>query len=207
MVVARVSEELRDMKIKATYRVENGSAGEDRAFVERVGDRTIAIICDGAGNGGRGGVAADIAIKYLSELARGGGFVDWMRALSQANTLVRQEAQGGETTCVVVDIAGNGECRGASVGDSGAWIIPASKSMMELTEAQGRSRLGCEQAHPRRFVGQFMGTLIVASDGLHKYLPRHAWKSLVHRGVDALVDAVRLPNGAFHDDVSVILLE
>ena len=40
------------LMISVTHRVESGGANEDRLLVERHGKRTVAIICDGAGNGG-----------------------------------------------------------------------------------------------------------------------------------------------------------
>jgi serine/threonine protein phosphatase PrpC len=66
--------------IRATYSVESGGLNEDRAFMERRDKQTVAIICDGAGNSGRGGLAADLAIAELRRLWQP-GFVDWTRAL------------------------------------------------------------------------------------------------------------------------------
>ena len=66
--------------ITATYRVESGGPNEDRLLVERRGNRTVAVVCDGAGNGGRGGLAADLAIAELRQVWQA-GFVDWVRAL------------------------------------------------------------------------------------------------------------------------------
>jgi len=39
--------------ISAAYRVESGDPNEDRVLVERRGQRTLAVVCDGAGNGRR----------------------------------------------------------------------------------------------------------------------------------------------------------
>src|ERR1700694_1818729 len=112
--------------ISVTHRVESGGANEARLPVEPHEKRSLAIICDGAGNGGRGGMAADLAIAELSRIAQA-AFTDWMRALLDVDQLLKRQAQGGETTCVVVDISDSGECRGASVGDSGAWMLPAGR--------------------------------------------------------------------------------
>ena len=126
--------------ISVTHRVESGGANEDRLLVERHGKRTVAIICDGAGNGGRGGMAADLAIAELSRIAQA-GFTDWMRALLAVDQLLKRQAQGGETTCVVVDISDSGECRGASVGDSGAWMLPAGSAVRDLNSCSDACRV------------------------------------------------------------------
>jgi len=192
--------------ISVTHRVEIGGANEDRLLVERHGKRTVAIICDGAGNGGRGGMAADLAIAELSRIAQA-GFTDWMRALLEVDQLLKPQAQGGETTCVVVDISDSGECRGASVGDSGAWMLPAGGAVRDLTAHQDRARLGSGHAHPVRFKAQLMGRLVLATDGLFKYIRAADIRTCAARGVDALIDSVRLKSGALQDDVAVILLQ
>ena len=79
--------------ISVTHRVESGGANGDRLLVERHGKRTVAIICDGAGNGGRGGMAADLAIAELSRIAQA-GFTDWMRALLAVDQLLKRQAVG-----------------------------------------------------------------------------------------------------------------
>lgn len=112
--------------IAATYRVEGAGPNEDRLLVKRRGERTIAIVCDGAGNGGRGALAADFAVSELSRIIDQEGFIDWVGALLSVDQLLKHKAQGRETTCVVVDIADDGEIRGESVGDSGAWMFPAA---------------------------------------------------------------------------------
>jgi serine/threonine protein phosphatase PrpC len=193
--------------ISVTHRVESGGANEDRLLVERHDKRTVAIICDGAGNGGRGGMAADLAIAELSRIAQA-GFTDWMRALLAVDQLLKRQAQGGETTCVVVDISDSGECRGASVGDSGAWMLPADGAVRDLTAHQDRARLGSGHAHPVRFKAQLMGRLVLATDGLFKYIRAADIRTCAARGVDALIDSVRLKSGAaLQDDVAVILLQ
>lgn len=150
--------------ITATYRVESGGPNEDRLLVERRGNRTVAIVCDGAGNGGRGGLAADLAIAELRR-AWQAGFVDWVRALLAVDQLLKCEAQGGETTCVAVDISDDGLCRGASVGDSGAWMFSRSSPFRDLTAHQDHSRLGSGRTHPVMFRTQLIGRMLLASDG------------------------------------------
>jgi len=192
--------------IRATYRVESGGLNEDRILVERRGNRTVAIVCDGAGNGGRGGLAADLAIAELRRVWQA-GFVDWVRALLAVDQLLKSQAQGGETTCVAVDISDDGLCRGASVGDSGAWMLSRRSPVRDLTAHQDRSRLGSGRVHPVMFKTQLMGSLLLASDGLLKYVRAADIRTYAARGVDALIDNVRLKSGALQDDVAVILLE
>ena len=76
--------------ISATYCVESGGANEDRLLVERRGERTIAIICDGAGNGGRGGLAAEFAIGELARVWREGLSIGRCSPLTR-----RSSARGG----------------------------------------------------------------------------------------------------------------
>ncbi|MGH8144029.1 MAG: SpoIIE family protein phosphatase [Steroidobacteraceae bacterium] len=192
--------------ISATHRIESGGANEDRLIVDRRGGRTLAIICDGAGNGGRGALAAELALAELVRLWQA-GFVDWMRALLAVDQLVNRQTQGGETTCVALEISDQGECRGASVGDSSAWMLPESSPIRELTAHQHRARLGSGQASPVNFRAQLMGRLVLGTDGLFKYIRTSEIRKLAARSVDALVDAVRLKSGAVPDDVAIILLQ
>jgi Protein phosphatase 2C len=192
--------------ISATYRVESGGPNEDRVLVERRGQRTLAVVCDGAGNGGRGGLAADLAVAELARVWRE-GFVDWVRALLAVDQLLKREAQGGETTCVVVDIADDGQFRGASVGDSGAWMLSAGRTVRDLTANQDRARLGSGRVGPKLLKAQLIGRLVLATDGLLKYIRAADIHASAARGVDALVDSVRLKSGALQDDVAVILLQ
>jgi len=188
------------------HKVESAGRGEDRLLVERRGERTVAIICDGAGNGGRGALAAELAVAELARIGQA-GFADWVRALLAVDQLLKRQADGGETTCVVVDISDDGECRGASVGDSGAWMLPRGSPVRDLTAHQHRARLGSGQACPVRFKAQLMGRLVLATDGLFKYIRAADTHTCAARGVDALIDSVRLKSGALQDDVAVILLQ
>lgn len=192
--------------ITANYRVESGGLNEDRVLVERRGKQTVAIVCDGAGNGGHGALAAELAIAELRR-AWQAGFVDWVRALLAVDQLLKTQAQGGETTCVAVVISDDGLCRGASVGDSGALMISRSGPVRDLTAHQDRSRLGSGRAHPKMFRTPLIGRLILATDGLLKYISPTDIRACAARGVDALIESVRLKSGALQDDVAVVLLE
>jgi len=76
---------------------------------------------------------------------------------------------GGQCTAVVVEIS-EGRVFGASVGDSGAWMLPG-KAIVDLTENQNRKPLlGSDEASPMGFGPiEISGRLLIASDGLFKY--------------------------------------
>jgi hypothetical protein len=63
------------------------------------------------------------------------------------------------------------------------------------------------RTHPVMFQTQLMGWMLLASNGLLKYTRAADIRTCAARGVDALIDSVRLKNGALQDDVAVILLE
>jgi hypothetical protein len=121
--------------------------------------------------------------------------------------MLRRQAQGGETTCVAVSISDDGLFSGASVGALGAWMLCRRRPVEDLTARQDRARLGSGRAHPVLFKPQLMGRLLVASDGLFKYVRTDHVRACTARGADALIDSVRLKSGALQDDVAVILLE
>ena len=192
--------------MNVAYRVESSGPNEDRLLVERHGERTLAIVCDGAGNGGKGGVAAEVAIAELGRIGQT-KFSDWMRALLAVDQLLKRQAQGGECTCVVVEISDDGVCRGASAGDSEAWMLTAGGDVRNLTAHQSRTRLGSGQAHPVSFTTPLMGRLLLATDGLFKYAWAADIRTRAARGVDALIEGMRLKSGALQDDVAIILIE
>jgi PPM family protein phosphatase len=103
--------------------------------------------------------------------------------------------------------------RGASVGDSGAWLV-GPPGLADLTDSQrSKPLLGSGTCRPTAFGPVDLDRrLIVASDGLFKYAPRErirqsALAGPVELAVQALLDAVRLPRGGFQDDVAVVLAE
>lgn len=104
-------------------------------------------------------------------------------------------------------------CFGASVGDSGAWLV-WDGTVIDLTEQQVRKPLlGSGAAHPVAFGPVPMrGRLVVATDGLFKYATRARLVSAASRGgpesaVTALIDAVRMPSGRLQDDVGVVVCQ
>jgi serine/threonine protein phosphatase PrpC len=173
---------------------------QDRCRVIPHGDRLFVGLADGAGNSGRGGVAAESVMRRLEDLAT----LDPVELLARCDQALL--LSGGQTTAVIA-VAGPDGIRGASVGDSGAWLV---ESGVELTASQARKPLlGSGEAAPVAFAGAG-GTLLVASDGLFKYasweeIRRIASQPELERIPEELVAAVRLPSGGFHDDVAIIV--
>lgn len=184
-----------------------GPEGEDRILVYQRPTSTVLAVLDGAGNGGRGGRAADTALAGLRAAAQQSGFVDWRIALCEIDQHLHHIGEGGETTCVVVEIAPAGAFHGAAVGDSGAVMLPRGGMPRSLTGDQDRSRLGSGQCAPLRLRSQIMGQLLLATDGLLKYLPWSELKRAAAKGVDGLVNGARMRGGGWQDDVGAILVE
>jgi stage II sporulation SpoE-like protein len=191
-------------------RIENGVSGEDRAVVRRDGDRLLIVVADGAGGTSSGGTAAQAVCDAILGAPRTGS--PWDATLRDVDQLLVRSNRGGQSTGVVVEVVGH-VLRGASVGDSGAWLI-ASDQTVDLTANQPRKPLlGSGNAQPTSFgPTTFQGRLLVASDGLLKYLRRfeivrRATLGSLDHGVRLLVEAVRLRSGAFQDDVAVVLAE
>jgi serine/threonine protein phosphatase PrpC len=202
--------------LTVAHRVENGGKGEDRLIVEHHGARTLAIVADGAGGMGGGAVAAEMACFLLAQSMRttvAGTPEFWARRLGDVDQALVAQGSGGQCTAVVVEISESRAC-GASVGDSGAWMI-ASHEILDLTERQRRKPLlGSGEALPVSF-GQIAlsGRLLLGTDGLFKYATRHHIRERAFAGhslstaVDTLVEGLRLRGGAFQDDVAIILVE
>jgi serine/threonine protein phosphatase PrpC len=179
---------------------------EDRAayFATEVGG--VLVVADGAGGTSHGALAAEAVISAVAAnlaLRSGEG---WMNVLVQVDRALRS----GETTAVVASIVGD-EIFGASVGDSGAWLIDANGHHV-LTHAQQRKPLvGTGRATPVPFMAHLgAGTLLLATDGLLNYAPapRIAELAIADElaGLAArLGDLPRLRSGALPDDVAVLL--
>jgi hypothetical protein len=100
---------------------------------------------------------------------------------------------------------------GASVGDSGAWVIRGTE-IDDLTARQVRKPLVGAGCTPSEIHGCSLGegTLLVASDGLLKYakpsdIARIAGGTDLQEVARALIDLVRLRSGQLQDDVSIVL--
>jgi PPM family protein phosphatase len=199
--------------LRVAHRVENGGKGEDRLLVEHYGARTLAIVADGAGGMGGGAAAAAMACSIAAQRLRAGTAgtaEDWARCLYETDQAVLRT--GGQCTAVVVEIS-EGRAVGASVGDSGAWLV-TGKATIDLTENQHRKPLlGSDEALPMGFGPiELSGRLLIATDGLFKYatesdIAQRATALSVNDAVDKLIAGVRLISGALPDDVAIILIE
>jgi PPM family protein phosphatase len=134
--------------LTVAHNVESGGRGEDRVLVERFGARTLAVVADGAGGTGSGAAAAGMACSIAAQRLRTqgpGSPEDWARCLYEVDQAAVRS--GGQCTAVVVEIS-EGRVSGASVGDSGAWMLTGDR-VIDLTENQHRKPLlGSDEAMP-----------------------------------------------------------
>ncbi len=186
-----------------------GSAAQDRAAVFRMRGRCILVVADDtstAGAGGLGGAeAAEVVIVVVGRAATESRLGMWPAVLSE---LDRAFADRGHTTAVVAEVCGE-TLVGAAVGDSAAWLI-ADSSIEALTASVPRKPLiGSGRATPRWFRARLTRgtTLLLATDGLHKYASRSSILNCVNRSASAasLIDTARLPSRGLKDDVAIIL--
>jgi PPM family protein phosphatase len=185
-----------------------GTAGQDRAVVIERPESLVIALADGAGGTGAGAEAAQAVIDAARTVSPSPS-IDWAALLASLDASPARLAHG-QTTAVVLTLSRAG-ISGASVGDSGAWLITPS-DIVDLTESQYRKPLLGAGATHVPFSSGALGaaTLLVASDGLLRYAPPRAIADLA-RGRDlgaaarALVALVRLPSGGLPDDVSLIL--
>jgi serine/threonine protein phosphatase PrpC len=122
------------------------------------------------------------------------------------------EASSGETTAVLL-VVRDGRLYGASVGDSGVLVLTSEASFEPTRGQQRKPLLGSGAASPVGFGPfYFNDRVLVASDGLRKYVDETRIKSIACLGPLAtvaadLVAAARLPSGTLQDDVAIALLE
>ena len=197
--------------LAVSCKIENGPRGEDRAVVHREGDRLLIVVADGAGGASGASIAAqtvcDAAVAAFTERR------SWARVLRDVDLAIARSRAGGLCTAVVVEVCG-AELSGASVGDSGAWLVEPT-AILDLTGQQNRKPLvGSGEAEPVVFGPTTFraGRLLVASDGLFKCarrseIQRRAITGALEDSALALVEAVRLRSGRFQDDVAVVLAE
>lgn len=179
---------------------------EDRAAVFEYAEGVVAVVADGAGGMGGGARAAQAVVDAVRRAGWSPDAGTWVELLTRLDA----EVGPGQTTAVVVAV-GPERLAGASVGDSGAWCFgPAGEH--ELTRGQRRKPLlGSGEAMPvaLHLAGGRAGTLVLASDGLWKYVP---WERLPgalqgppSEAASKLMELVRYPSGELPDDVAVVV--
>jgi serine/threonine protein phosphatase PrpC len=189
--------------------------GQDRADVFQRSDGGITVVlADGAGGTANGTHAAETliaAVAVTTNYDHPASTNPWPALLSSLDDPSRM--RGGQTTAVVLTLTRD-RILGASVGDSGAWLVSPPDTLVDLTDGQRRKPLlGAGSGLPPLSIDHGAlpadATLLVASDGLLAYATRSAIARAAlsrHAPAPALLDLVRLPTGAFQDDVSIVLV-
>lgn len=184
--------------------------GQDRAAVIETADGLVIALADGAGGTANGALAAQAVIDAVTAAAH--AQPAWEVLLSQLDREPARLGQG-QTTAVVLSVTRDG-IRGASVGDSEAWVLRRGMTV-RLTEDQVRKPLvgggGVRPVaiHAAPLAG---GTLVVASDGLF----RHARSTQITQvatgasdldaAAQSLVASAQRPTGGLQDDIAIVLV-
>jgi serine/threonine protein phosphatase PrpC len=185
---------------------------QDRGLIVPDGPRTALCVADGAGGRSGGTEAAVLAIEFIrqnaAQLSTSEACVDLLRQMDAA---ISKDPVAGETTFALAVVA-QGEIYGASVGDSGIWLIPPSGDLIDLTARQQRKPfIGSGSAWPVGFQQRDpQGILLLATDGLLKYtsaarIVETCRQNPPNTAAQQLIELVKYPSGNFPDDVTVIL--
>jgi serine/threonine protein phosphatase PrpC len=171
------------------------------------------VVADGAGGTSGGAEAAQAVVDHL-RLAVDSGRELNARGLRQLLLESSLELENrGQTTAVVLVIDRH-QIVGASVGDSGAWLVE-EREWKELTLGQPRKPLlGGGFAEPFTFVAKTIDAeLLVATDGVLKYANGDSVRALLRNRLlsaesccHAVIDAARLSNGALQDDAAAVVV-
>lgn len=201
------------MSFEAATRVE-GRVGEGQDRVALI-DRgvLVAVVADGAGGTSGGAEAAQTLVDRVRQASEEGRELN-KRGLRQLLLEISLELEDrGQTTAVVV-VIGREELIGASIGDSGAWLVERG-SWIELTAGQPRKPLvGGGFAEPFTFERAIVDAeLLLATDGVLKYANGEAVRALLRNEAlsaeaccAAVIDAARLPSGELQDDAGAVLV-
>ena len=187
---------------------------QDRGLIIHDGPRTVLCVADGAGGRSGGGEAASMAVAWVRQNASLMSNADLCaEALRKMDAAIADDAIAGETTCALA-IVTTGKIFGASVGDSGSWIIPEGGPQLDLTQGQQRKPfIGSGGAWPVSFqCPRPVGGLLLATDGLLKYtsaerIIRTYREHPIELAAQRLIELVKYPSGSLPDDVTVILTE
>lgn len=205
-----------EISLPYSTRVEDArrGRGEDRVATFRLVDRTVFVVADGAGGVAGGAAAADAVCKAVLDQCRRGRVADWSEWLTRLDREMASSNLPGLAAVVVVEVSNDGLIAGASVGDCEAWVFEDGAKTNLTAEQVRKPLLGEGEALPVMFEAHVArrGTVIVATDGLWKYMGRdQIAKAASVRPLESatatLVDGVRLKSGALQDDVAVAIYE
>ena len=187
---------------------------QDRGLIVHDGARTVLCVADGAGGRSGGMEAAKMAVELVQQNASRMTNADLCAdALRKVDAAIANDSIAGETTCALAIVTMD-EIFGASVGDSGIWLIPKVSPHTDLTQAQQRKPfIGSGSAWPVPFqCSRQVGALLLATDGLLKYaspesIIRTCGEYPVELAAQRLIELVRYASGALPDDVTLILTD
>ena len=198
--------------MRATLETVAGSPeNQDRAAVIESSVGLVLVVADGAGGRSGGTEAAAMAIESVrqsaSRLADASACAELLHKMDQA---IRDDKVAGETTCAMAIVTEHA-IYGASVGDSGVWVLNNGR-FMNLTEQQSRKPFigsGSAWAVPFDYKITGMESLLLGTDGLLKYAAPERIISICTAPEPSdvprkLIELVRYPSGALPDDVTVI---
>jgi PPM family protein phosphatase len=186
-----------------------GNVGQDRAAAFEFGEGQLMVVADGAGGVAGGGEAADAVVAWLRRLEPTVKH-DWVHVLRAIDIHLASVPVVGETTAVVALVTEE-EIVGASVGDSGGWMLVLGTWLNLLEDQQRKPLLGTGAAVPVGF-GPFPtgDRVLLGSDGLFKYVDAErigqiASGSSLECAARELVQAARLTSGNLQDDIAVVI--
>ncbi|MEW6280744.1 MAG: SpoIIE family protein phosphatase [Candidatus Eremiobacterota bacterium] len=199
------------MKV-AVRAVASGRELQDRAEFLNRADHVLALVADGVSGQSGGAEAAQRVVEGVRAAALSGP-AQCRALLVQLDRELLADSTAGQTTAVLVGAsASGGELWGASVGDSGAWLL-SSQGHRVLSQHSRKPYLGSGEATPVEFQAMWRDeTLLVASDGLLRYtdptrIVLAAATQDLEEAAERLLQLVRLPrSGELTDDTSFILV-
>src|SRR5260370_34802500 len=119
---------------------------QDRGPVIEDGLRLVLCVADGAGGQSGGMQAAIMATEFVRQNASRTDTPDsCSELLRRMDATIAKDSVAGETTCAYA-ILTPAEIFGASVGDSGVWLIPAAGAHIDLSPEHTRKPFMCPRA-------------------------------------------------------------
>jgi len=185
---------------------------QDRGLVIQDDARVVLCVADGAGGRSGAAEAANMVVELVQQNAALLANCDsCVELLLKMDAEVANNPAAGETTCALALLTQT-DIFGASVGDSGIWLIPEHGDYIDLTCGQQRKPfIGSGSAWPVPFRHLIQGgSLLLATDGLLKYASSEriietCQEHPAELAAQYLIELVRYPSGALPDDVTVIL--